>query len=327
MERSRPRRLRQSHVMREVVAETTIRPAALMMPYFLLADAKAVTPIGSLPGQSRMGEEKLIEAVDQGMKVGLRQVMLFGVPDSAHKDLTGLVAARDDGVVPSAVRALRRAFGTELIIATDVCLCAYLAHGHCGLVDDHKVLNDASLPALAEMACAHARAGADIVAPSDMMDGRIGYIRDSLDRESHEETLIMSYSVKYASAYYGPFREAAGSAPSHGDRKTYQMDPRNRREAAREVRLDILEGADMLMVKPALAYLDIVADVRRQTDLPIACYNVSGEYALVKAGARAGLIDEPALVRENLLGMRRAGADIIVTYHAVEALQGGWLSA
>jgi porphobilinogen synthase len=224
------------------------------------------------------------------------------------------------------VRALRAEFGDALIIATDVCLCGYTDHGHCGILRDGRVHNDASLGPLTAMARAHAEAGANVVAPSDMMDNRIEAMRQTLDAAGCQDTLIMSYSVKYASAYYGPFRNAAGSAPSMGDRKTYQMDVRNRRDALREAQLDTAEGADILMVKPALAYLDIVRDLAAQTLLPVACYNVSGEYSLVKAAAAQGWIDEAAVVRENFVAMRRAGADILISYHAGDALRGGWLT-
>ena len=227
--------------------------------------------------------------------------------------------------MPRAVAALKAEFGDDLCVMTDVCLCAYTDHGHCGVLEEGRVVNDASLAPLADMALAHARAGADFVAPSDMMDGRVAALRDRLDDEGFEETGLLAYSVKYASAYYGPFRDAADSAPGMGDRKSYQMDPRNVREALREAALDEAEGADMLMVKPALAYLDVIRAVKERSDLPLAVYNVSGEYSLVKAAAARGWVDEAAVVRENLLAMARAGADMIITYHAREALAGGWL--
>jgi porphobilinogen synthase len=266
-----------------------------------------------------------VEQAGADLELGIDKVLLFGVPSEDEKDARGSAASASEGLVPRAVAALKGAFGDRLLVATDVCLCAYTDHGHCGVLEGDEVLNDASLPLLAGMALAHARAGADVVAPSDMMDGRVGAIRRALDAEGLAGTALLSYSVKYASAYYGPFREAAGSAPGKGDRKGYQMDPRNRREALREARLDEEEGADMLMVKPALAYLDVIADLRRATRLPVACYNVSGEYSMVKAAAARGWADERAVVAENLHAMRRAGADLLITYHAREALAGGWL--
>jgi porphobilinogen synthase len=281
--------------------------------------------IEAMPGIERLSVEALVRVVSADLELGIRQVLLFGVPAGHDKDPLGHSASQVDGLVPEAVRRLKAAFGGDLLVATDVCLCAYTDHGHCGVLRDGEVDNDATLPLLSAMALAHASAGADIVAPSDMMDGRVAAIRERLDDNGCEGTAVMSYAVKYASAYYGPFREAAGSAPGKGDRKGYQMDPRNRREARREARLDEAEGADILMVKPALAYLDVVADVRAHTDLPLACYNVSGEYAMVKAAAAQGLVDERAVVRENLHAMRRAGADLIITYHAREALAGAWL--
>ncbi len=323
--RIRPRRLRRSPLLRELVAETLVRPAHLVVPHFVLDADSAHQDVPSMPGVVRMGRRELLARVEADLELGLRSVLLFGLADADIKDGVGSAAAHAAGAVPRAVRELKRAFGAELLVITDVCLCAYTDHGHCGLVEQGVVRNDASLEHLAAMALAHAEAGADVVAPSDMMDGRVAALRDALDGQGFEDTAILSYAVKYASAYYGPFRDAAGSAPGKGDRKTYQMDPRNAREALREARLDEQEGADALMVKPALAYLDVVAAVRRASDLPLFAYNVSGEYALVKAAAERGWVDEPALVRENLVAMRRAGADAILTYHARDAVQGGWL--
>jgi porphobilinogen synthase len=251
--------------------------------------------------------------------------MLFGVPDDGGKTADGGIATDPSGLIPQAVRALKKRFGAELLVGTDVCLCGYTDHGHCGVLRGTQVDNDASLPQLAAMALAHAQAGADIVAPSDMMDGRVAAIRHALNENGCADTILLAYSAKYASGYYGPFREAAHSAPSQGDRQSYQMDSRNSREARREIALDIAEGADMVMVKPALAYLDIIAQARSDTHLPVACYNVSGEYAMVKAAALNGWIDEARVVRENLIAMRRAGADLILTYHARDALRNGWL--
>jgi porphobilinogen synthase len=311
--------------MREMVAETRLHPRQLMQPFFVLEGRRDSQPIAAMPGVSRLGIEPLLAAVERGLRAGLSQVMLFGVIDSAHKDATGSAACRDDGAVQQAVRALKSAFGDDLLVGTDVCLCGYTDHGHCGVLQAGDVHNDASLAPLCAMAESHARAGADLVAPSDMMDGRIGAMRRGLDAMGAQDVALMSYSVKYASAYYGPFRHAAGSAPGQGDRRGYQMDCRNVREACREAALDIAQGADMLMVKPALAYLDVLSTLRAQTTLPLACYNVSGEYSMVKAAASMGLIDEAQVVRENLLSMARAGADIIITYHATDALEGLWL--
>ncbi|HEX2065802.1 MAG TPA: porphobilinogen synthase [Candidatus Thermoplasmatota archaeon] len=321
---TRMRRLRRTPALRELAAQTHLRPAQLIQPHFVVPAAGARMPVASLPGIDRVGPDRLVEDVGAGMDLGLRTVLLFGVPD--QKDPHGKGAADPRGPVPQAVRRLRDAFGPALTVMTDVCLCAYTTHGHCGLPDAHgEVRNDGSLPALAAMALCHAEAGADWVAPSDMMDGRVAHLRHALDAAGLEQVAILSYAAKYASGYYGPFREAAHSAPAGGDRRGYQMDPRNAREAVREILLDEAEGADAVMVKPALAYLDIVAAARQATRLPLACYSVSGEYAMVKAAARAGLVEEAAIVRENLTAMARAGADWIVTYHAREALQEGWL--
>ncbi|MEZ5976536.1 MAG: porphobilinogen synthase, partial [Planctomycetota bacterium] len=252
-------------------------------------------------------------------------VLLFGLVNSEDKDATGSASSASDNAVTRAVAALRRRFDRDLVIMTDVCLCAYTSHGHCGVLHNGEVDNDASLPLLAKAALRHAEAGADWVAPSDMMDGRVGALRRSLDVHGHSGVGILSYAVKYASAYYGPFRDAAASAPGHGDRKSYQMDPRNAREALREAALDEAEGADMLMVKPALAYLDVIHRVREASQLPLSAYNVSGEYSAVKAAAERGWLSEPEVVRENLLSMVRAGADLLITYHGRDALAGGWL--
>ena len=296
------------------------------MPHFILPQPSAREAIPSMPGIERLGVETLIGQVEQDLKLGIRSVLLFGLAEAADKSADGTRGADADGAVQQAVRGLKRQFGDDLVVMTDVCLCAYTDHGHCGLLDQRgAVLNDPSLPLLAAMARSHAEAGADIVAPSDMMDGRVAAIRTGLDEAGFDGTAILSYAVKYASAYYGPFRDAADSAPGHGDRRGYQMDPRRIDDALQEIALDEEEGADMLMVKPALAYLDIVQRVSEATRLPLAAYNVSGEYAQVKAASAAGWADEAAVVRENLVAMRRAGADVIVTYHAREALAGGWL--
>lgn len=318
----RPRRLRRTAAIRDLVAETDVRARHLIQPYFVTAQPGS-SDIASLPGIQRTDLEATCRQVEADLKLGLRSVLLFGVPD--HKSPAAEHSHDPSGIVPVVTKELKARFGADLIVMTDVCLCAYTDHGHCGVVRDGEVLNDESLPLIAGMALAHAAAGADIVAPSDMMDGRVGAIRQTLDLNGLSGTPIMSYSAKYASGYYGPFREAADSAPAFGDRRSYQMDPRNAREAVREVLLDVDEGADIVMVKPALAYLDVIRRVREQVTLPVACYNVSGEYSMVKAAARAGWVDEPRVVRENLWGMARAGADIIITYHGRDALREGWL--
>lgn len=326
----RPRRLRRSPVLRNLVAENRVHADQLVMPHFCLNQDSASEPIVSMPGITRYGRKQLVEAVGRDLDLGIKSVLLFGLAGDGEKDASGTTSSSEEGAVPLAVAALKAEFGSDLNVMTDVCLCAYTDHGHCGVIEDGVVRNDPSLDLLAKMALAHAEAGADVVAPSDMMDGRVDAIRDELDEGGFEDIAIMSYSVKYASAYYGPFRDAADSAPSADasvpkDRKTYQMDARNRWEARREVILDEAEGADILMVKPGLAYLDIVAEVERMTDLPLAIYNVSGEYSMVKAAAERGWVDEPAIVSENLHAFARAGADILITYHAREALKGGWL--
>jgi len=323
--RIRPRRLRRSPALRDLVAETSVLARQLVMPHFVLPVANANEPIASMPDIFRTGVDDLLRAVESDHKLGIKSVLLFGTPPAGAKDATGSSAHDPDAAVPRAVRALRAAFGQDLVIMTDVCLCAYTDHGHCGVLVGDEVDNDRSLAPLAAMAVAHAEAGADLVAPSDMMDGRVAALRDALDAEGHAATGIMSYAVKYASAYYGPFRDAADSAPHHGDRRSYQMDSRNAAEAGREAMLDEAEGADMLMVKPALAYLDVIRRVRELTTLPLAAYNVSGEYSAVKAAAERGWLDEAAVVRENLHAMVRAGANLIITYHARAALAGSWL--
>tara|TARA_B100000953_G_scaffold285612_1_gene266355 strand:+ start:541 stop:1377 length:837 start_codon:yes stop_codon:yes gene_type:complete len=278
-----------------------------------------------MPGISRYGVKNLVERVLADADLGIRAVLLFGTPEDGKKDERGTPASSPSSAVARAVEALKQRAGDEIVVITDVCLCAYTSHGHCGVLRDGKVINDETLPLLKDIALAHAGAGADVVAPSDMMDGRVAAIRKGLDEANYEDVGILSYAAKYASAYYGPFRDAAESAPSTGDRKAYQMDPANVREAIREAHLDEQEGADMLMVKPALAYLDVIRAVRQETRLPLATYNVSGEYSAVKAAAARGWLDEATVVRENLVGMTRAGADLIITYHSREALERGWL--
>jgi porphobilinogen synthase len=322
---ARPRRLRASAVLRDLVAEARLDPRMLVQPHFVVPGKGITEPISAMPGIDHQSVDHLLATVGSDLELGIRAVLLFGVPDTSHKSPDGRGAFTDDNLVSQAVAALKARFGADLLVMTDVCLCAYTDHGHCGLLVDGKVDNDATLPQLAAMALAHARAGADVVAPSDMMDGRVGAIREALDNEGLVETSIMSYSVKYASGYYGPFREAAHSAPSSGDRRSHQMDTRNRREALIEAELDVEEGADILMVKPALAFLDVVADLREAFPQPLAVYYVSGEYAMVKAAAERGWIDERTVVLENLHAFRRAGADILITYHGRKALAEGWL--
>jgi len=324
--RVRPRRLRQTQAIRDLVAETHIVPAQFIVPHFVLPAEEAEEPIASMPGVSHLGLSNLLKRVDGDLKLGIRSVLLFGHPEEdAHKTPEGAAAWDADGAVQTAVARLKSEFADDLVVMTDVCLCAYTDHGHCGLVEEGRIRNDASLEPLVRTALSHAEAGADVVAPSDMMDGRVAAIRDGLDDEGHEDVALLAYSAKYASGYYGPFRDAADSEPAHGDRQSYQMDCRNVLEAVREAEQDEHEGADMVMVKPALAYLDVIQAVRGATDLPLCAYNVSGEYAAVKAAAANGWLDEPRVVRENLLAMRRAGADQIITYHARDALEGGWL--
>jgi porphobilinogen synthase len=312
----RPRRMRRTEVIRALVRETSLEARQLIQPLFVTERA-TVEPIGSLPGISRWSIPKLSGEVERIMKTGVRSVLLFGIPE--HKDAKGSGADKQDGVAQRAVMELKKSFGKDLVVITDVCLCEYTSHGHCGILEGDEVLNDPTVERLVDVALSHAEAGADIVAPSDMMDGRIGAIREELDAAGHENTMIMSYAVKYASAFYGPFRDAAQSAPTFGDRRGAQMDPANLREALREAELDVSEGADMLMVKPAIAYLDVIAALRGRFDLPLAAYQVSGEYAMIKAAAEKGWVDERAIMMESLLSIRRAGADMIITYAAADA--------
>ncbi len=309
----RPRRLRGSSALRRMVRETHVTTDDLVYPLFAAAGRGVKREIGSMPGNFHWSVDRLVGEAEEIAALGIPAVLLFGLPES--KDPAGSGAYADDGVVQEAVRAIKAAV-PELLVITDVCLCEYTSHGHCGVVREGRVLNDPTLELLARTAVSHAAAGADIVAPSDMMDGRVGAIRTALDGQGFAETPILSYAVKYASAFYGPFREAADSAPQFGDRRGYQMDPANRREALKEVLLDLLEGADMIMVKPALSYLDVIADVRAATQVPVAAYNVSGEYAMVKAAAERGWLEEARTVDEILTSIKRAGADLILTYHA-----------
>ncbi|MFL5869611.1 MAG: porphobilinogen synthase [Solirubrobacterales bacterium] len=318
---TRMRRLRRTAGLRDLVRETELGPGHLIQPLFVVAGEGVREPVSSMPGIERFSINELVAEASELLAVGLKSVILFGIP--AVKDETGSGAFDDEGVVQLAIRALKEAH-PELTVITDVCLCEYTSHGHCGFVRDGEVDNDITVELLAKTAISHAEAGADVVAPSDMMDGRIGMIRHQLDEEGHSEVPIIAYSAKYASAFYGPFREAAESTPEFGDRRGYQMNPANVREAVREVRLDVEEGADMVMVKPALPYLDVIRAVREDVDLPIAAYQVSGEYSMLKAAAANGWIDERAAALEALTAIRRAGADVIITYFAKEAA--GWLA-
>lgn len=309
----RPRRLRRTERLRALVRETRVTPDRLIYPLFVAPGEGVRREIGSLPGCFHLSPDQAAAEAQEVERLGIAGVILFGLPEG--KDSVGSEGYAEGGVVQKAVRAIR-ATCRELLVITDVCLCEYTSHGHCGVVEDGEVKNDPTLPLLAKMALSHVRAGAHIVAPSDMMDGRVGAIREALDGAGFEDTAILSYAAKYASAFYGPFREAADSAPQFGDRRGYQMDPANVREALREVRLDVEEGADIVMVKPALPYLDVIRAVSETFDRPIAAYNVSGEYAMVKAAAQRGWIDEERIVKETLTSIHRAGADIILTYHA-----------
>ena len=317
---TRMRRLRRLSALRDMAAETSLRPANFIMPLFVRPGRKVKKEIKSMPGNFQMSADVLVEECQALVETGVRSVILFGIPST--KDATGSESCAEDGVVQTAVRALR-ARVPELIVCTDVCLCEYTDHGHCGVIRDGEVENDATLELLCRMALSHARAGAHIVAPSDMMDGRVGAIRKTLDADGFGDTIIMAYSAKYASAFYGPFRDAAESPPKFGDRRGYQMDSRNAREALREVELDIAEGADIVMVKPALAYLDIIRAVRETSRVPVAAYNVSGEFSMVKAAAARGWMDERQAALEMLYAIKRAGADLILTYWARDAAR--WL--
>jgi porphobilinogen synthase len=312
----RPRRLRKNENIRRMVRETSLSPDNFIYPLFVTFGKGVRKEISSMPGCFQESVDKVVRHAKEVYSLGIPAVLLFGIPE--HKDETGSGAYDEKGVVQKAVQALKNAL-PGLYVITDVCMCEYTSHGHCGLIKNGDVENDLTLELLAKEAVSHAKAGADMVAPSDMMDGRVETIRKALDREGFPDLPIMSYAAKYASAFYGPFREAAESTPQFGDRRSYQMDPSNRREALREIALDIEEGADIVMVKPALSYLDIIADVKDAFDLPVAAYNVSGEYSLVKAAARLGWIDEERVMMEILTSIKRAGADIILTYFAKDA--------
>lgn len=317
---ARPRRLRSSANMRRLVRENHLRVDNLIYPFFITGGRDVQQPVESMPGVYRFSIDRLLIELTEVQSLGIPGILLFGIPD--NKDAVGSGAYDANGIIQQAVRAIKDKF-PELLVITDVCLCEYTDHGHCGIVHEGKVLNDPTLELLARTAVSHAQSGADIIAPSDMMDGRVRAIREALDEQGYADIPIMSYSVKYASAFYGPFREAADSAPQFGDRKTYQMDPPNLREALREVEQDITEGADMIIVKPAMAYMDVIAAVRENFDGPLAVYNVSGEYSMIKAAARLGWIDERKTTLELLTGLKRAGADIIITYHAPDVVR--WL--
>jgi porphobilinogen synthase len=314
----RMRRLRHNRILRELVRETRLSRDDFVQPLFVRGGSGVRNPISSMPGVFQLSIDQLLGECEHVLQVGIKAILLFGIPDT--KDEEGHVSYAADGIVQRAIREIKKRFPT-LFIITDVCNCEYTTHGHCGPVRDGDVDNDATLEILSRQALSHAEAGCDMVAPSDMMDGRIGHLRRELDKHGFQALPILSYAAKFASAFYGPFREAAQSAPAFGDRKTYQMDSANTRQALREVELDICEGADIVMIKPALGYLDLIHQVRQTFNIPIAAYNVSGEYAMVKAAAANGWIDEQKAVMEILTGIKRAGADLIITYHAVDAVQ------
>jgi porphobilinogen synthase len=313
---TRPRRLRRSPSLRRLVRETSLSPDNFMAPLFVAPGSTARVEISALPGQFHLSVTEVVREVEELMACGVPGVILFGLPEK--KDDVGSEAWHGEGTIQRAIRGIKRAF-PDMTVAVDTCFCEYTTHGHCGVIVDGRVDNDATLENLGRLALSYARAGADLIAPSGMMDGAVGFIRETLDEEDFDEVAILAYAAKYASAYYGPFRVAVDSAPTFGDRHGYQMDAANVREAVREVAQDIEEGADIVMVKPALAYLDVVAEIRREFDVPVAAYNVSGEYAMLKAGAARGWLDYDRVMLENLLSMRRAGADLILTYHAKEA--------
>ncbi|HTP43374.1 MAG TPA: porphobilinogen synthase [Candidatus Acidoferrum sp.] len=316
----RPRRLRRSEALRGFVRETRLSTSGLVYPMFACPGTKVRTEVGSMPGIFQQSVDQIVEECREVAGLGIPAVILFGLP--SKKDEIGSEASDANGAVQRSIEAIRKA-KLDLLVITDVCLCEYTSHGHCGVIEKGEVANDPTVERLADAALSHARAGADIVAPSDMMDGRVGAIRKKLDANGFEDVAILSYAAKYCSGFYGPFREAAQSAPQFGDRRSYQMDPANAREALREVALDLEEGADMIMVKPALPYLDIIQRVRERFDVPVGAYNVSGEYAMVKAAARNGWIDEQRVVLEIMTGIQRAGAEIVLTYHAKDVAR--WL--
>ncbi len=317
----RPRRLRESEIIRNLCAETVLSYHKLIMPYFVIEGTHIAQPIESMPGISRLSVDNLLKQLEHDVALGVKSIILFGIPYEKDEKASG--AYSEHGIVQKACREIKKHF-TDLLVITDVCLCEYTSHGHCGMVVNGRIDNDNTLELLAKTAVSHVQAGADMVAPSDMMDGRIEAIRSALDEAGYTHIPILSYAAKYASAFYGPFRDAAGSAPQFGDRRSYQMDCRNAHEALKEVYLDIEEGADIVMVKPALAYLDIITRVRQSVDVPICAYNVSGEYSMVKAAATLGFGDEARLVREILTAIFRAGADMVISYHTVDVLKNKW---
>jgi porphobilinogen synthase len=312
----RPRRMRQNEAFRRMIRETVLTVNDLILPLFAIGGKNIRNPIASMPGHFQLSVDNLVKTAREAHQLGIPAVILFGVPD--HKDPLATSAYADDGIVQRATRSLKDAL-PDLALITDVCLCQYTDHGHCGCVEDGYIDNDASLDLIARTALSHAKAGADMVAPSDMMDGRVAEIREALDENNFSQVPIMAYSAKYCSAYYGPFRAAADSAPKFGDRRTYQMDPANALEAIREATLDVEEGADIIMVKPALPYLDIIYRVRQEFDLPVAAYNVSGEFSMIKAAEQMGWLDGPRVMMETLTAIKRAGADMILTYFAADA--------
>ena len=316
----RMRRLRRTPAIRDMLRETTLKMDDLIYPLFVISGENVKNPISSMPGCFQLSIGNLLSEVREVVSLGIRAVLLFGIP--SHKDSAATGAYDPEGVIQMAVRAIKDEF-PDLVVITDVCLCEYMDHGHCGVVQDGEVLNDVTLELLCKMALTHAESGADIVAPSDMMDGRVAAIRNALDDEGLVDTSIMAYSAKFASAFYGPFREAAESTPAFGDRRTYQMDSANGEEAVREALLDIEEGADIILVKPALPYLDVVHAIKQETKFPLAAYNVSGEYSMIKAAAANGWLDEERAVMEAVTCIKRAGADLIITYHAKDIA--GWL--
>lgn len=311
----RTRRLRQTVAMRDMVRENHVRVDELIYPLFVMEGENLAEPVESMPGICQYSLDRMNEELDRVKEAGIPAILIFGIP--AHKDEVGSGAYDEHGIVQEAIRRIKKDY-PDLIVIADVCLCEYTSHGHCGLIRDGIILNDETLPLLAKSAVSYAEAGADIVAPSDMMDKRVGAIRKALDEAGFTYTPIMAYSAKFASGYYGPFRDAAHSAPGFGDRKTYQMDPANGQEALREVEEDIAEGADLIIAKPAMAYMDIIRAIHENYNVPIVAYNVSGEYAMVKAAAANGWIDEKKIVMENMIGMKRAGAKMIITYHALD---------
>lgn len=317
----RMRRLRVNEAMRSLVRENSISKNDLVYPVFVIEGENIKTPVGSMPGIYQWSIDRFDEELDRILAAGIKAILIFGIP--AHKDEEGSEAYNDEGITQRAIRHIKGK-APDLLVIADVCLCEYTSHGHCGLICGQEILNDETLVLLGRMSVSLAKAGADIIAPSDMMDGRVEHIRNALDENGFQNTMIMAYSAKFASGYYSPFRDAAHSAPAFGDRRTYQMDPANGKEAVRECENDIQEGADIIMVKPALAYLDVVKDMSYRTNYPIAVYNVSGEYSMVKAAAINGWIDEKKIVMENMIAMKRAGAKIIITYHALDVAE--WLA-